>query len=76
MYDAASDTEVHVIVTCPFPGDADTPVGADGAEPVVVVGSILPPTPESPHERNRKGMGRRKINRHVFFITYKFGILS
>src|SRR3990170_8955 len=37
LYDVASDTEVQLILTCPLPAVADTPVGADGAEPNVIL---------------------------------------
>ena len=46
LYDVASDTEAHVIVICPSPADAVTPVGAEGGEVVmkiaITIASVTP----------------------------------
>ena len=44
LYDVASDTEVQLTLTCPFPASAVTPVGADGAETKVILSLELADT--------------------------------
>ena len=46
LYDAVSDAEVQLIVTCPLPAAARTPVGAEGGEVVmkiaIMIASVTP----------------------------------